>query len=52
MLMNDAKLRLRQFHRLELRLILQQWVDVRHTGQGILVVEPEPFVLHEFCYTG
>ena len=49
MSMNDAKLRLRQCHRLELRLILRQSVDVRHADQGILVVEPEQFVLHEVC---
>ena len=49
MLMSDSKLRLRRFHRLELRLLLSQWVDIRHNGHGILVAEQQPFVLHEVC---
>ena len=46
---SDAQLRLRQFQWLDLRLLLQQRVDVRHADHGILVVEPQPFVLHALC---
>ena len=47
--MSDAQLRLRQFQWLDLRFLLQQRVDVRHANHGILVVEPQPFVLRAFC---
>ena len=33
----------------QLRLLLQQRVDVRHADHGILVVEPQPFVLRAIC---
>ena len=46
---SNAQLRLRQFQWLDLCLLLQQRVDVRHTDHGILVVEPQPFILHAIC---
>jgi len=48
-MMYVAQLRLRQFQWLNLRLLLQQRVDVRHADHGILVVEPKSFVFRAFC---
>ena len=43
--------RLRQFQWLDLRLLLQQRVNVRHSHHGILVVEPQPFGHHAFRHS-